>query len=119
MNFFLIKPDGKVNGFYILECAEVYQVIHGGTIRSWANITKEGLDMEEEIAYDACVGNDVDSVNRELSLISTDTRESKVNMMHEDMENEIINSLSKMSAEYAFSDYYVTEYDKGDSNEKH
>lgn len=113
MNFFLIKLDGEVNGFYVRECAELYQIIHGGVIRNWANMMSEGLDMETKTHYDACVGNDEDSVNKELNEVSTDLHESEVIMMHEMMEDELIESLSKMTAGYTFSDYYITEYDGG------
>jgi putative heme iron utilization protein len=111
MNYFLIKPDGEVNGFYVLECAKVYQNIHGGTIHNWANMIREGLDMNSEIAYDLCVGNDDTLVNKELDMIADEFHESVVTVMHESMEDEIINSVSKLISEYAFSDYYVTEYE--------
>jgi len=44
MKYTLLTTDGSVLQFYVLECAYVYQRIHGGVVLDEAILVSEALD---------------------------------------------------------------------------
>ena len=44
MRYTLLTSDGRIETFYVLECAMVYQSIYGGVIFDEAILASEALD---------------------------------------------------------------------------